>query len=364
MDNNGINIAITQFKFRIATAILNNQDKLNGDKNAFINASELNSILKEFGTNDFTKLLKSPNEKMTGSIFEENANGEKMINIMRFQDDVATAILNNQDKLNSNYDAYISENEMKEVLKFFGAKDVSELLKSEEPEQSEPQNSESETGTKQTDMDANKDKIKTPEQKNTDVAAPEEEPDSSIIKENIFSDNHTAIFDIYNKASADEMNTTVGTMYEASIEDLEQIRTKLVNMGEDASKVEEKINALEDLAREQTQNELQKEWPNKKVTIVHYGENGENVGYLTQSFDIRANNSRPRKDDEGDDDYNTKSVTYDESDKKSNTEAEINYKLDYKTKNFEAVVNASAGSDDCNFKAMFIGKKDLKNGGN
>ena len=49
--------------------------------------------------------------------------------ITSFKNEIANAILNMQDKLNPNKDAYIDKSELQKVLDFFGVDDVSKLLK-------------------------------------------------------------------------------------------------------------------------------------------------------------------------------------------------------------------------------------------
>ena len=69
---------ITSFKTEIANAILNMQDKLNPDKDAYISKDELPKVLDFFGVDDVSKLLKTSPEQ---SIFENTSEAEQQDNV-------------------------------------------------------------------------------------------------------------------------------------------------------------------------------------------------------------------------------------------------------------------------------------------
>ena len=409
MENLGVNIAITQFKSHIANAILNNQEKLNKNKDAYISADELPDVLNNFGTNDVTKLLKRDNEKYKGSIFSQGQNDKKMVNIMALKDENASAILNNQDKLNPDNDSYLNEEEVKEVLKYFGAKDISSLLKdnneladtkedeqkvedkndapavSEAPDndkqddnqtiKAEQPDENSEVKTEQTDDNAT---IKADQPDENPTENPEGNGNATdvVTAENVLETYGTAANELDNQIRANLSFATAGTPYASTMEALQKLKNKRGN-DEDTFDLDFKMEQLNDLAQTNLQAETDNN-NNKSTTVIKktisYGKDGENKAELVQSFSLDTNSAIKGKQDQEEDENNSSKAEEGEaesesSDNKTKTDVDVSYKVDFRTLNpldkgnIRARGSVNVGSDNCDIHAVGVYSRQLKNGG-
>jgi len=383
MENYGVNFAITQFKSHIANAILNNQEKLNKDKDAYISAEELPAVLKNFGTNDVTKLLKRDNEKFKGSIFSQDQNNKKLINIMALKDENASAILNNQEKLNPDNDSYLNEEEVKEVLKYFGAKDVSSLLKddSELSEQKENEvkdedNNEPSSVSKPSDNNqTEEEQINETEQveKSSTEKTDEEETVPVQEEQDVLTIYGTAANSLDNAINADLSLSTVGTPYAQTMETLEKLKNKREQDSKNTFDIDFKMDQLNSLVQDNIQGDTE----NNVATVtqkntISYGKNGEKKAITNQSFSLNTNNAIKRKNEAESDEKNENTENNDEAadgSNKTKTDVDLSYKIDFRTLkpmeqgNVRVRGAISAGSDNCDIHVVGLYSKQLKNGG-
>lgn len=385
MENLGVNIAITQFKCHIANAILNNQEKLNKDKNAYISSDELPAILNNFGTTDISKLLKSDGEKFKGSIFSQDQNGKKLINIMALKDENVSTILNNQDKLNADSDAYLNEEEVKEVLKYFGVSDISALLRddcnvSEQKDNEIDDNDPKLTSGSAKDDVADDGSTAKAEQKDgdpTDEKPQTDEKTSDDGKKDILSTPGTAANELNNEILANRSFNVVGTPYKKPVEDLQKFKNQLEEGGEDTHYVDFMLQQFDDLAQMESKSDVENKTTVVKEKTISYGKDGANKAKLVQSFSLDTNSAiNGKKEEETDKNEGSKAEETEENsdnsqsdDKKRKTDVCLSYNIDFRTLNpvdkgnIHAIGSVSAGSDNYDVQGVVSYSKGFSNGG-
>lgn len=122
--------------------------------------------------------------------------------ITAFRSEIATAILNSQQKLNPDGDAYISKDELQGVLDFFGEKDINKLLKDNDTKSGAPNSifegqSTSSSDVEQKDLSEYTDFMKT---------------DNAALR-----DDGTAAYELQNSVASDLLTSSTGTPYEAQM---------------------------------------------------------------------------------------------------------------------------------------------------
>ena len=119
--------------------------------------------------------------------------------ITAFKDEIASAILNSQKKLNPDGDAYISQDELPAVLDFFGQSDVSKLLKNTDKNNSVFSNNEA-TNISSEDLSRYTELV------SVDNAA--------------LNDSGTAAYNLQNEISSELRTSSIGTPYAAQMNSL------------------------------------------------------------------------------------------------------------------------------------------------
>ncbi len=205
---------------------------------------------------------------------------------------VQNAILNDQEKLNPDLDAYINETEIGAILKHFGAKDISELQQ-KAPKQPSADDDMDKTGLdtfeKSENLQSNDTKeVDNPEVNNEVVdndinaqEANENEPSKAEVIESItsknrgFSSKGSAAQELSAQSNADNSYTNVNTPYTALYNSLVEKRAAMIKKGQG---VEDLDSAIQDvrLATKEYINENAKEVKenaikNGEVTVLNIG---------------------------------------------------------------------------------------------
>ena len=274
--------------------------------------------------------------------------------ITQFKNEIATAILNLQEKLNPNGDAYIDKNELNSVLDFFGVKDVSTLLK--------PSDSDSIFQSKETKPNTGEDSVElsttpkdstdeTLQSKETKPGAGEDTVELSTIPEDktdAFDTQGSAAHELSCRTDADLALSTVGTPYSAQLDALMKARSAAEKAGKNTNDIDNKIEALRTLVEDFLRNNPSTNNYNNSNSIVKqitYGKNNDKKAILSQSFQLDSNNAN------------------------TNTDAEVNYNVEFKTLNDQNKGNwhvrgiISAGSENSDVRIASLYTKTLKNGG-
>ncbi len=262
--------------------------------------------------------------------------------ITQFKNEIATAILNLQEKLNPNGDAYIDKNELNSVLDFFGVKDVSTLLK--------PSDSDSIFQSKETKPNTGEDSVElsttpkdstdeTLQSKETKPGAGEDTVELSTIPEDktdAFDTQGSAAHELSCRTDADLALSTVGTPYSAQLDALMKARSAAEKAGKNTNDIDNKIEALRTLVEDFLRNNPSTNNYNNSNSIVKqitYGKNNDKKAILSQSFQLDSNNAKkintgdtePAEEDaEGETTAPANST---------NTDAEVNYNVEFKTLN-------------------------------
>ncbi len=270
--------------------------------------------------------------------------------ITSFKSEIATAILNSQEKLNPNKDAYIDSAEMPAILDFFGVDDVNKLLKDTQTNsESSVFTSEQQTEAAEENEDQQKDYTKYTELM---------DPNNTVLR-----NNGSAGFELQNNIAHDILTSSVGTPYEAQMKSLYEEKRNLLKKGEDTSTVEDKINALKEAVEEYIkihQKDITKTLAeNEIVTEFNYGKNGEKKGYYVQTFNVKANNTLKGSEEK-----------QEESDSADNSEEEtkqtfggITYNIDLATERLHAIGHIDADNENSDIIAVGSYNNLLKNGG-
>lgn len=288
--------------------------------------------------------------------------------ITAFRADIANAILNSQDKLNPDGDAYISEKELPAVLDFFGAKSVDALLK---PTDKDSNNS---IFTKQE---------KPEENKNFDMA---EFNDFMDTNKRVLRDDGSAAYELQNSTASDLMTSYQGTPYEAQMKSLYEYKKHIIKSNGDTSVIDAKISALNEAVQEYIkmhQQDVTKALAeNGAVKSFQYGKDGTKKGYYIQTFGVKANNTMNGSDsadidssEDSDTDISDAQDTEISSDKNSGagdttTSADndnkavggITYNIEVVTDKLHAIGHIDADSENSDISAVAVYSNESKNG--
>lgn len=287
--------------------------------------------------------------------------------ITQFRPEIATAILNEQAKLNPNGDAYIDKDELNNVLDFFGVKDVSTLLK--------PSDSNSIFTAKQP-------AAATPTTGNESEVVPEDVPEKGpeidmeelekINQKNAFNTQGSAAHELSCLTDADLALSSAGTPYSAQLEALIQAKAAAQRTGKSINDIDNKITALRTLVEDFLRNNPSTNDYNNNNSIVKqisYGKNNEKKAILRHSFQFDGNNAKK---------INTEDIETPEENVEgepsatvggTNTDAEVNYNIDFKTLNEQTKGNwhvrgiISTGSENSDVRLAALYTKSYKNGG-
>ena len=253
------------------------------------------------------------------------------IKITSFRDEIATAILNSQDKLNSDKDAYIDEKELPNVLSFFGVDDVSKLLKTSSDDQ--PSIFDIIGNDESAETETNKDTVKISDTKDKDDA---------------LSTYGTAAYELNTKVKSDLSVGTAGNPYTQQIASLEKEKNSKISKGANFSDVMYKIDALNELVNDYLKEHPETEKDQLIVNKIYYGKDGKKEALMSQTFGITGSNAFNGNDSddmiydgegentegqgegEGDGQGNTRS---EDSDKSNSASAVVTYNIDFRTLN-------------------------------
>lgn len=298
--------------------------------------------------------------------------------ITQFKNEIATAILNLQEKLNPNGDAYIDKNELNSVLDFFGVKDVSTLLK--------PSDSDSIFQSKETKPNTGEDSVelsttpkdstdKTLQLKETKPEAEEETVELSTVPEDNFDAFNTqgsAAHELSCRTDADLALSTVGTPYSAQLDALMKARSAAEKAGKNTNDIDNKIEALRTLVEDFLRNNPSTNNYNNSNSIVKqitYGKNNDKKAILSQSFQLDSNNAKKINSEDTESSEEIEEGKISEPIDTTNTDAEVNYNVEFKTLNDQNKGNwhvkgiISAGSENSDVRLAALYTKSYKNGG-
>ena len=249
------------------------------------------------------------------------------IKITSFRDDIATAILNSQDKLNPDKDAYIDEKELPKVLDFFGEKDVSKLLKTPSDEQ-------------QSIFDISDNDESTETETKTDTV--------EINKDDAISTYGTAAYELNTKVKSDLSIGTAGNPYTQQIASLEKEKNAKISKGLNSSDVIYKIDALNKLVNDYLKEHPETEKEHLTVNKIYYGKDGQKEAFMSQTFGISGSNAFNGSDTddiiydgegEGEDTEGQGNTRSEDSDKSNSASAVVTYNIDFRTLNDESKGN-------------------------
>ena len=278
--------------------------------------------------------------------------------ITAFRPEIANAILNSQDKLNPDGDAYISKEELPAVLDFFGETKIENLLKSDY------KNSGNSIFTQKEKED------KPDENKNIDVAEFNEFMNSD---NKVLNNDGSAAYELQNSVASDIMTSSLGTPYEAQMKSLYEEKKALLKRNADTSAVEAKILALNEAVKDyielHQQEVTQALAENGLVKNFKYGKNGEKTGYYIQTFSVKANNtmnnnnSNDTVEDSGNSDENAEnSVETNNNTDNNKAVGGITYNIEVVTDKFHGIGHIDADSENSDITAVGVYSNELKNG--
>ena len=273
--------------------------------------------------------------------------------ITSFKNEIANAILNMQDKLNPNKDAYIDKSELQKVLDFFGVDDVSKLLK---------------TNTGESIFENQVEDI---DSQNNDDSVEFSNPES---KYDTINEYGTAAFELNKKVEADLSIGTVGNPYTQQLKALEREKVTKIKNGENNWDTEYKIDALKNLVLDYLRENPDVEDNAKHFDVkkISYG-NGKKA-IMRQTFGLSGNNAFKSKTEQyseskedGADEENEINTDSKNSDNKDSASAIVTYNIDYQTLNdiskgnwhIKGTVNAGSENSDIHGAVQYI--KVLKN---
>ena len=273
--------------------------------------------------------------------------------ITSFKNEIANAILNMQDKLNPNKDAYIDKDELPKILDFFGVDDVSKLLKTE---------------TEQSIFDNKPAKEETQSNQDTVEISRQENQDDAI------STYGTAAYELDTRVKADLSIGTSGNPYTQQLAALQKEKALKEQNGENASDIAYKIEALNDLVRDYLKEHPKAEKEHLIVKEISYGPDGKNKALMSQTFGIRGSNAfKPNNNQNSEEKTNSEtgegetSTGSIESDDKNTASAVVTYNIDFMTLNDKTKGNwhikgtVNAGSDNSDIQGAFQYTRVFKN---
>ena len=278
--------------------------------------------------------------------------------ITSFKSEIANAILNMQEKLNPDKDAYISKDELPNVLDFFGVDDVSKLMKSESEQTSIFENK-----TEEPDAQVNEDTV--------EISNPPEDQDDAI------STYGTAAYELNTKVKSDLTVGTAGNPYAQQIDALVKEKESKINKGENPADVIYKIDAMNALVNDYLKEHPDAEKEHLTIDKISYGKNGEKKALLSQTFGISGNNafnggnttgdsSGTVPNSSGEEGSETGGSTND-SGSSSSASAIVNYNIDFRTLNDKYKGNwhikgtVNAGSENSDLHGAFQYTKAFNN---
>ena len=268
--------------------------------------------------------------------------------ITLFKPEIATAILNSQEKLNPNKDAYIDQDEIKGVLDFFGVKDVSQLLKSND----------SPASSIFQEAEQPQEKPKVDKVEITQLTG--DENDALV-------ESGSAANELECRTRADLALATVGTPYAQQMDALLKAKQTQENLGQDVSDIEAKIDALKNLVEDYLRQHPEADTNNLIVKEITYGPNGSKKAILSQSFGVTGNKAFTPSNTPSE--TETPSSEEIPSSEGSGTDGEVAYNIDFKTLNTPEQGNLhirgtiNAGSDNSDLHAALAYNKRYQNGG-
>ena len=270
--------------------------------------------------------------------------------ITSFKNEIANAILNMQDKLNPDKDAYISKEELPKVLDFFGVDDVSKLMKSEAEQASIFENNKSEAVEQ-----GNEDTV--------EISENEEDKDDAI------STYGTAAYELNTKVKSDLSVGTAGNPYAQQIDSMEKEKISKAEKGENASDIVYKIEALNQLVNDYLKEHPEIEKEHLTINKISYGKNGEKKALLSQTFGLsgnsafNGNNTNSGSSSEGGSEEQSTS----DSGNNNSASAIVNYNIDFRTLNGKDKGNwhikgtINAGSENSDLHGAFQYTKSFSN---
>ena len=273
--------------------------------------------------------------------------------ITAFRSEIATAILNSQQKLNPDGDAYISKDELQGVLDFFGEKDINKLLKNKDTKSDAP-NSIFEGQSNSAADDEKKDLSEYTDFMKTDNAA--------------LRDDGTAAYELQNSVASDLLTSSTGTPYEAQMKSLYEEQKEILKKHGDTTAIEAKIEALNDAVQEyiklHQQDITDRLAENGVVKQFKYGKNGEKNGYYVQTFQVKANNTINNESDDTEDknDENTEDAKVSDDGQSSQAVGGITYNIEVVTDKLHAIGHIDADTENSDITAVAVYKEHLKNG--
>lgn len=288
-------------------------------------------------------------DKYTYIIYKGTGDIMDKIKITSFRDEIASAILNSQEKLNfhknekGEFDAYIDEEELPAVLSFFGEKDVTKLLKSED-NQSVFENQEGDSQAKKTDkFEYSKYKI---------------DEDDAI------SNYATAANELDVKTRTSLSLTSAGTPYVQLMESIENELAEKKERKEDATAVIYKKEALQDMVLNYMREHPEADKEHLIVREITYGKDGSKRAVLSQTFGLNGNSAY---DNNSVSDNDKEGGSEDDS-KNSSANADLTYNVDFRTLNtkergnwhIKGTVKAGSNNTDLHGAAQYT--KQYKNG--
>lgn len=284
--------------------------------------------------------------------------------IAAFRPEIATAILNSQQKLNPDGDAYISKDELQGVLDFFGEKDINNLLKETK---SDKPNSIFEGQHTPVPATAEEEKDKKDLSEYTEFM----KSDNAALR-----DDGTAAYELQNDVASDLLTSSTGTPYEAQMKSLYEAQKELIKKHGDTSVIEAKIEALNEAVQEyiklHQQDITNRLAENGVVKQFKYGKNGEKNGYYVQTFQVKANNTINNADDatenvtDGVAENVTDGAAEDVKDSGDNQSTQavggITYSIEVVTDKLHAIGHIDADTENSDITAVAVYKEQLQNG--
>ena len=289
------------------------------------------------------------------------------IKITSFRDEIASAILNSQDKLNfhknekGEFDAYIDEEELPAVLNFFGEKDVSKLLKTSDSP-SVFGNGQSDSGT---DLES------------SSIGDTVELQQQGAAEDDAISTYGTAAFELNTKVKTDLSISASDNPYAQQVDYLQKEKASKEKKDEGALDIVYKIEALENMVGDYYREHPDAEKEHLTIEKISYGKNGEKKASLSQTFGLNGNNAfngnsattassnTEKKDGEGQEGEGSDTNT--DNSGSSSASATVSYNIDFRTLNDKYKGNwhikgtVNAGSDNSDLHGAVQYTKAYKN---
>ena len=265
--------------------------------------------------------------------------------ITSFRDEIANAILNMQDKLNPNKDAYIDKKELKGILDFFGVDDVSKLLKTSSSDNSVFENTKS-SSEEQTNEDT--------------IEFSKYKPD----EDDAINTYGTAANKLDCIAKKNLALSSAGEPFAQQLDALEREKEYRLSRKGDVTDILYKIDSLNELVEDYMNEHPEADKKNLIIKKISYGKNNEKKAIISQSFGISGNNTFDKKSETDSTDGESEI-----SESSNSTNADVNYNIDFRTLNgkdkgdwhFKATINA--GSNNSDLHGAFQYTKQFKNSG-